>query len=430
MSGIDTGFEGVRRRYDTAVFERRELDNGIPVWLQNPPILTNEQGVLQVFLMGIGGINDPKDAYGVAHFFEHIPLLGSKSKPSEELLLGPIKDLGATVRAFTSKFFTEYIITTPKDKLELACETMIEILTEPLLDEKHVETEKGVILNEYKRFFSNGDNYKGVILPELVLGKEHPAAHHVLGTTESIQRMSQKNIQEFHQKHYHSGNYQIICGGAFSEDSKNFEVISKYFGKFQKRESTFEEPDFSVSVRKNGERHDIVDPRISRDSLHIMYSFEPQGHDWEPVLSSLAYVLSGEKHSPLMNELRHKRGWVYESGLCEGSVNYRLWSFAATIPVDKDKFDETENIFYDVLGNLDEKTIKQAQKRKQLSRKLAYEDPYGACVSARGEIIDYGKPMTWKEFENKQDLLTIEEIFSWRDQLLNTKPLVVRISKN
>src|SRR5512141_678154 len=113
--GMKTGSKGIHRMYDTGVFERYELSNGINIWLQKPPIMVSGNGVLAAVLAGVGAQADPPDEPGIAHFFEHIPFRGTETKPSNLEIMKPLVNVGGKIGARTDLLLTDFQVQAPSD---------------------------------------------------------------------------------------------------------------------------------------------------------------------------------------------------------------------------------------------------------------------------------------------------------------------------
>lgn len=425
---IRTGFEGIRRRYDTSVFERSELSNGIPVWIQQSPILTDDGGELIIFLPGVGSQVDPIGTYGTAHFFEHLPFRGTKTKPSKELLVNPIKALGGDVNAMTGMQRTKYYVKLPREQFALAVETLYTMVLEPLLREEDVLGEIGVISQEYRRAYSNGDKLAFKIAVEFLYGKNHPLGHLSLGELESIRGMKTDSLKLFHSSWYHAGQFELVCGGAFSELDRLWLLgtLEKWFGSLPRTDRAQIVPDHSQLFGEK--RHGIVyEPRCGRDVMAMIYPIPPKSENEDYALRFLSSAIAGDIDSPLMIELREKRGLVYESNLCWVQTSQDIWMFNVRLPVPVASFVEARSVFREVLEKLSADEFLRRQKQRQLERKLAFKDPISACHQAVEEIVDWGRPFSDHEIERGQDEITLDETFKWRDYLLEAEPFICEI---
>ena len=301
---MPTGYEGIRRKYDTAIFDRRQLSNGIPVWLQKSPIALDEGGKITAFLPGIGSQLDPTDQYGIAHFFEHIPFRGTVNKPSDELVMRPITLRGGRVHAaYTSLDVTAYsIVNLTQEYFDLAAETLLELVINPRIAEQDVLVERGAILNERKMVYGEPRKVRAEVFYNVPYGSAHPLGHFPIGDEAVIAGMTSERLKAFHEQHYHSGNIQLLCGCSFSEMEDVLERLECTFGSLPRTEPTVVAVDRYAFSREPGET-EIVDPRFGRDYMIFRYAL-PRGNPKQPdhAPSSLADALAENIDSPLVRE--------------------------------------------------------------------------------------------------------------------------------
>lgn len=426
MVGMNTGLEGTRQKYDTSVFEPHFLSNRVKVWLQKPPVLTDEDGALIAFLPEVGSQLDPSGAYGTAHFFEHIPFRGTRSFPSKEAIMRPIENLGGSIsKAATSLADTHFSVFAAADCFEPAAAALCEMAAEPLIRETDVAAERGVIAEEYEECFKKPDAVATRHFLERFFGN-HPLNHTPLGNLAVIKSMTADLLREFHACYYHADNIQLVLGGSFAECGDALSVLERNFGQIR-RGKTVQLPAIPLSLLERSGREEITDPACKRDSLFFVYPFVPLGGPDEAALDFLAGSTANGMTSPLMMELREKRGMIY--GTPEHSI-WRfsgLWFFFLRLLVPSGKFSEAEAVFRDVLHDLAPDYLLARQEERQRRRKRSFQHPTNACRSASAEICDYGRPRSFREHEDLQDNLTLEEVFKWRDYLLNTEPFVLEV---
>lgn len=423
---MKTGLEGLRRRYDTGIFERKELSNRIPVWIQQSPILTDDEGVLIAFLPGVGSKVDPLDARGTAHFLEHVPFSGTTRYPSRSLLENPIIERGGRINGSTGIHKTKYHISLPREEFELAAERLGELVLSPLFREDSIEKERGTISQEYRRTYSNGNALAIKIVSQFLFG-DHPFGRLPIGELDHIIHMRPETLKDFHKKWYRAERIEIICGGAFSElgQARILETLEKNFGAIPSEERSPLSIDFPI---ENSPRHGVVhEPACRRDSVSITYPIPIGLESEEDGLHFLASTLADDLDSPLMIELREKRGWVYESGLCRAETRYDLWGFSVNLPVSAEHTSKAIEIFRKVLKNLSSDRCFQYKKRFQSKRKLAFRNPIDACFDAVEAISDVGHTISYEDYERRFDELTLADVFKWRDMLLETTPFICEI---
>ncbi|OGI34626.1 MAG: hypothetical protein A2259_02650 [Candidatus Moranbacteria bacterium RIFOXYA2_FULL_43_15] len=422
--GMNTGLEETRRMHDTAVFERARLENGVSVWLQKTPILTDDGGIIIALFSGIGSRMDPPGEAGMAHFFEHMPFKGTKDKPSPKEVSSPIENRGGVLNANTSQLRTTYYAETAGADFELALDTLFQVVAHPLIRKEDVAKERGPLLEEYKRVFRDGDSVAAKYFLEEFAGRNHSLGHLPIGEIKTIENMTKEKLDNFYTKHYHAGNLHIICGGSFSRKAGVLGKISDYFSLIAKNHPNKPAQTDPDLLYKSG-RVVVNDSEFKRDMLISVITLPRLTALDHEAVDFLAAILSRGSDSFLNVELRENRGWVYEQGLTSLSYSFDTELFTFKCPTSRVNFRDAEEILYDSLAKLDADYIVRRQKSRQMERATTFKHPARVCHSIVDEIVLNGQLMSYRETEDLEDSLTVERILQWRDYLLDKPSFIL-----
>ncbi len=425
MVGMNTGLEGRRRRHDTAVFNPVTLDNGIQVWVQKPSILTDAGGTLVVALKNVGSQLDPKGALGTAHIFEHIPFRGTKRRSSTQAIQEPIEERGGSLNAETEVISTKFMVDgLPAMDFDLGVETVSEMVVHPLMRKKDLEIERSVIGEEYKSSVNDPNNALWWAVKKALFG-DHPWGCRTIGDLNVIETITTQELRQFHKDYYHAGNLHIVVGGGFAERDDILEVAAKHFGALPFHEPTAI-PNFPLPFGRNG-LVSIVEPRCTQENIVMVYPLEDT---WDyDLLDFFTDFLGGAITSPLVYELRVKRGLIYQDGICFRWNYPGFRSFGVILQTPVGNYQECQEAYLRVLRDLSVGSIKKYQKNRQYRRQTYFTHTGSACHSAAWEIAYLGQqPMSCWEDEAHEDELTVEDVFKLRDHLLENEPLTCIIT--
>src|SRR5215210_6454698 len=131
------------------------LANGLTVYLRANDRPGGSAEMRLVINAGSGVEDD--DQSGTAHFLEHMMFNGTNEFPANELidtLRGFGMQFGADVNAFTSYDETVYELTVPTSdpaNLDTGLDVLREWLSGATLDPAQVDSEKGVVLDEWRQ---------------------------------------------------------------------------------------------------------------------------------------------------------------------------------------------------------------------------------------------------------------------------------------
>lgn len=420
-----TGYEGLRRRYDTAIFDKHMLPNSITVWMQKPPIVTDDEGILIACFPTIGAIRDPVGKEGAAHFFEHIPFRGTTRKPRFGELIGPIETAGGDWNAATSSFWTKYFVKLSKDLFPLAVETVFEMSTSPLIREEDVALERGVISEECKTKLADPNQFLKLHIDQHLFG-DQPIAHHTLGNLESIAGMTVGDLKEFQAKFYHARNLHLICGGAFTERDDALAIIEKAFGSLPDSGEVIPLPEFP-EIRET--KIELRDKRYGRDSFAMSWQLPRPERNWDYPLQLLSSAIGDGQHTPLVATLREKLGVIYDSHLTKtrrSPIPYP-WGFGMYVRLSEAYFDQAHEITMKTIRELGSDLVIWEHRKRQRSRRNAFTHPVVECHDTVEEILVDGHPVSFDDATVENDSVTLDQVFTWRDHLLAHDPIVVRV---
>src|SRR3989344_6857939 len=92
---------------------------------------------------------------GISHFLEHVHFKGTKRWPTTKKLSEVVDSIGGEFNANTGKEHTQYYIQAASQHLPLVFEVLTDMIQNPLFDEKEMEREKGVIIEEINMYKDN-----------------------------------------------------------------------------------------------------------------------------------------------------------------------------------------------------------------------------------------------------------------------------------
>jgi predicted Zn-dependent peptidase len=426
MVGMNTGLEGMRRKHDTARFVKNVLPNGVTIWNQENSILVDEGIGIMGFLPNVGAQLDPRNKPGLAHFFEHMPFRGTKNLPSTEAIEEPIRERGGDLDGHTTDTRTEFTVSgLPSQDFELGLQTLAELMMVPLIREEDVAIEKRIVSqNEYVEAAADSERARGnAMVNELF--KDHPRGHDVLGEPSIIEAMTAGQLLQFHKAHYHAGNFHLAFGGDTPDILTVYEMVNKYFGHLSQNLPTLN-PEGPLPFDRSGTAQ-ISGSSYGLDSISLVYPMRPGSESELDRLHFFAGMISGGITSPLGLELREKRGMAYETDQCSTLIYPDMWCFEATFVTPANNFRQVEEVFRETLIELGPALVLRRQKERQYARQSEFTHPVNTCSNVSNEITNFGYLTSHHEDEQTEDNLTLDQVFSVRDYLLETEPLTIEI---
>ena len=187
---------------------RHTLSNGLPVIVIPRKGFTKK---LAYFVTDFGSIHTEftiNGEYcilpeGIAHYLEHKLFDMPDGEVSEKFAA-----LGASVNAFTGYDMTAYYFSCT-DHFEANLRLLLEFVSTPYFTEASVEKERGIIGQEIGMYRDNPDAQSFEMLMDAMYDR-HPVRQPVLGTKETIARITPELLAKAHRAFYRPDN-MLLC---------------------------------------------------------------------------------------------------------------------------------------------------------------------------------------------------------------------------
>ena len=284
------------------MYKTKKLNNGLTIIAEEIPYLKSiSMGIW--FRSGIKTEENYID--GVSHFIEHMMFKGTKNRTSKQLV-AEIENLGGVINAFTGRECTCYYVRLLDEHLNIGIDILSDMILNSKFDEKDIEREKSVIIEELKMYEDSPEDLTYDILLEKVYNNKG-IGKNILGSKESIKSMNRDAILDYFEKFYVPENAVLsICGNFdFEETVKLIEdKFENWYG---------EKPDYNL-------QNEIFTPCIikkDRDyeqtNLAICFECENIGSSSNDVyaIDIINNVLGGSSTSRLFQRIREDEGLVY-----------------------------------------------------------------------------------------------------------------------
>jgi len=290
------------------------LSNGIPVVL----VEDRFTGTVKVKVtFAVGSRHEPPELAGISHFIEHMVWRGTAKWPEGREINLLLDGFGAGDNAATDREDTSYHVQIESGQLPLAVEVLAEILLNPLFRQEHLDTERTVVLSEASGRLDD----KSVLSYDTLYGMLYPAdplGANIIGTAETIGRLTRDDMLRFMALYYGADNVIISVSGAFDEGSALRELESRFGCLPLTGMSTLARP----AAPARPEEPTQAGPHVTMvwqddaNQIYLSLGFETKGRDdhRRPALGLLCNILGGMMSSRLMVEVREKVGAVYGIG--------------------------------------------------------------------------------------------------------------------
>lgn len=199
------------------------LDNGMEV-----VVVTNRSApvVSHMVWYRVGAADEPPGKSGIAHFLEHLMFKGTPTVP-DGAFSATIARNGGQDNAFTSWDFTAYFQNVAVDRLPMVMELEADRMTNLVLSEEDVETERAVILEERRQRIDNSPSGRLSEQMFAALFQNHPYGTPIIGWAHEIVGLERQDALDFYQDWYAPNNAVLVVTGDI--DAEELRPLAEQF---------------------------------------------------------------------------------------------------------------------------------------------------------------------------------------------------------
>ncbi len=196
----------------------------------------NASRVVHLGVMTQAGARDEQpNLFGAAHFIEHMLFKGTQKRKSYHIN-SRLDDVGGELNAYTTKEQTFLYAVVLKEHTTRAAELLSDMLLNATFPEKEMEKEREVILDEI-RSCKDDPSDEMMEWGDEVRFANHPLAHPILGTVDTVKGMQRQQLLDFRKKHYVASQMVVTLIGPFTEASSR-SLMMRYFSQIPSGEQT------------------------------------------------------------------------------------------------------------------------------------------------------------------------------------------------
>ena len=402
---------------DGAVVRRTTLPNGLRVVTEAVP------GVRSVSFgawIGVGSRDETPRQTGAAHFLEHLLFKGTESRSAWEIT-APIEAVGGEMNAFTTKEYTCFYARVLDDDIDLAIDTVCDVVLRGRLAPEDIEGERQVILEE----IAMNDDDPGDVIHDLYMRTHYgdgPLGRPILGTQESLEALTSQGIRSFYRRNYVPSRMVVAAAGAVDHDTVVEQVREAFHGVDAPAAPTSRPAARRAPATPGRGMRGIAHRPSEQAHLVLGLGGIARTDERRYALGVLNAALGGGMSSRLFQSVREERGLAY-------SVYSFVSSFADTgytgvyVGCLPDKVREVLTVTHDVVSDVAEHGLSDEELRRgrgQLrgSVVLGQEDA-GSRMSriAKGELL-YGEIPSIDEIVARIDAVTADTVAQLSAELL------------
>jgi len=382
----------------------------------------NAKAVTVLVVVGAGSKYEDKDNNGISHFLEHMFFKGTQKRPNAMAIAETLDRVGGVYNAFTGKEYTGYFAKTRAEHFDLALDWVSDIFLHSKIQDKEIDKERGVILEEINMYLDTPMQYVGRLWEKLLYG-DQPAGWLTIGTKENISSFKRNQFTDYMQNHYSSSNTIVCVSGNFDE----FEAKQAIKAKF--KEINEQDPKDKIKAEQDQLTPEALAYFKKTDQTHLCLGV--RGYDlFNPnryVLSVLSVLLGGNMSSRLFSEVREKRGLAYY--IHTESENYTDTGYLCTqAGIPNDALEQVIGLIIKEYKSVRDKQISAQELKKAkdylkgvLTLSLESSDSKASFYAAQ-ELLT-GEILTLEDKCAIIDKVTTKDLQKVADEVFNSKGL-------
>jgi len=388
------------------MFTKKILPNGLRL-ITVPSENTNTVTVLA--LVGTGSKYETKEISGISHFLEHLQFKGTQKRPTQMDIWTAVDELGGVSNAFTSQEYTGYYVKVQSGKFETAFDIVSDIFLNATLPAEEIEKERGTIIEELNMFYDHPMRHIWTVWGEALYG-DQPAGWDIGGVEETVKKITRDQLLTYRASNYAAQNTILCITGKFDQ-ARAEELAGQYFSGFSAKSSGTKAPVVESQSAPNVliYKKDTKQTQIALGVRAFNYSY-PKRY----ALELLDIILGGMSSSRLMEEVRFKRGLVYDVHT-EISMDPDTGSLAATANLDSSRLDEGIKVILEEFRKIRDAKVTAVELQKSKDNyigrsSIVLESSHSKGIFYSEQDLLEGKIMEPEEIYEKINRVTAEEI--------------------
>jgi predicted Zn-dependent peptidase len=393
-------------------YQYHRLSNGIRIIHKHANSPVAHCGVV----IDAGSRDENDNEKGIAHFIEHLIFKGTKKRKAYHIL-SRMENVGGDLNAYTSKEETFIYASFLQNHYKRAMELFADLLFNSTFPEKEIAKEKDVVLDEINSY---KDSPSEMIFDDFeeLLFKGHPIAGNILGTPESVKKISRSDVLDFIKRNYLAGRMVISSVGNISFQ-KLINLAEHFFG------------DFETAVAHNGrkpfsnQKPETVTSHDSNYQVHCVLGTTAYDvrDDKKMPLALLNNILGGPGMNSRLNlSIREKHGYCYAI-----ESHYQPYSdtgnFHIYLGTDNGYLEKSLKLINKEFKGFREKkmgTLQLHRAKQQIIGQLAIslESNVSEMISIGKSHLFFDEVDTFKKIADKIEKISADEILEVANEIL------------
>jgi zinc protease len=373
--------------------------------------------VTQMVWYRVGSADEVPGKSGLAHFLEHLMFKGTAKNPAGDFSK-ILASLGGQENAFTGNDYTAYFQRVTRDHLEQVMAFEADRMTGLVLDDKVVNSERDVVLEERRMRTDNSPAAQLGESMQATLFVNHPYGRPVIGWEQEIKQLNREEALAFYRRFYAPNNALLVIAGDVTPEGVK-KLAEKIYEPIPRNDSIQPRARPNEPEARADRRVVLADVRVAQPSLTRNYlapSYRTAAPGEAEAIDVLTHVLGTGSLSRLYRKLVIEKKIAASAGAWYGGVAYdttRLGISATPLPgVALEDLDKAiDAVIAEVVTNgITQEELRRAKTKLVADVVYSWDDPftlarmYGAALTT-GLTVD-----TIKEWPDRIRAVTADQV--------------------
>ena len=393
------------------------LDNGIKV-------ITEKMADVESASLGVwvktGSRHETRRINGISHLIEHMLFKGTRRRSALDVAR-EIESVGGVLNAFTGREFTCFYSKVLADNIPLAADLLSDIFMNSLFDQKELQKEKKVVMQEIKMVEDTPDDLVHDLFGE-TFWKDQPMGRPILGRKSTLRRMTRGDISGYMARRYRADSVFITATGNISHQAL-VSTLNKTFGKIKGKKT-------SGAPKRPVSRPAIKILKRELEQAHLCMGVPvpPMKDKARFRLYLINTMLGSGMGSRLFQEIREKRGLAYSVysylNLCKDTGSLVVYagtspgSFARVVGVVLNEFEK--------LGReTTEEDLTRAKDQLKGAMVLGLETTDARMMKIAKDEIYFGRRIPIKTLVKEIDRVNLNDVKETIGELLRPERITL-----
>lgn len=385
------------------------LSNGLRIVTEDMPGLASASIGIWVTA---GGRHERVEQNGIAHFLEHMAFKGTKTRTALQIAEA-IEDVGGYINAYTSREMTAYYARVLGPDVPLALDVISDIVLNPVFDQREIEVERHVILQEIGQALDTPDDIifdwlQEAAYPDQAIGRT------ILGPAEKVAAFGREDLARFVAEHY--GPDQMILSAAGAVDHEAIvRQAEEIFGGLKPVGMPFVQ-----AARWSGqERRELKE----LEQVHFALAFEGPTYRDADLYTAQVYstALGGGMSSRLFQKIREERGLCYSIFAQAGAYDDTgmVTIYAGT---SEDEVSALSGLTIDELkraaDDMSEAEVARARAQMKAGLLMGLESPSSRAERMARNLAVWGRVPGLEEVAERIDAVSTAEVRDYAGRMI------------